>query len=123
MLGGAVHPAALHPRTPVPVTDPAPLAVVLLSGGLDSMVSAALARERGFRLLALTIDYNQRHRIEIGAATRIAAELGAERHIVLRSEEHTSELQSLLRNSYAVFCLKTQQNPIQDRPINRHQLL
>src|SRR3546814_8294654 len=47
------------------------------------MVSAALARERGFRLLALTIDYNQRHRIEIGAATRIAAELGAERHIVL----------------------------------------
>ncbi|HEY9554217.1 7-cyano-7-deazaguanine synthase QueC [Allosphingosinicella sp.] len=65
------------------MTDHAPLAVVLLSGGLDSMVSAALARERGFRLLALTIDYNQRHRIEIGAATRIAAELGAERHIVL----------------------------------------
>jgi 7-cyano-7-deazaguanine synthase len=50
---------------------------------MDSMVSAALAREEGFRLLALTIDYNQRHRIELDAAFRIAARLGAERHIVL----------------------------------------
>lgn len=65
------------------MTDSAPLAVVLLSGGLDSMVSAALAREAGFRLLALTVDYNQRHRVEIAAAGRIAAVLGAERHIVL----------------------------------------
>lgn len=47
------------------------------------MVSAAIARERGFRLYALTIDYNQRHRVEIAAAGRIAAALGAERHIVL----------------------------------------
>ncbi len=60
-----------------------PLAVVLLSGGLDSMVAAGLAREEGFRLLALTIDYNQRHRIEIYSAVRIAAALGAERHIIL----------------------------------------
>ena len=60
-----------------------PLAVVLLSGGLDSMVTAALAREQGFRLLALTVDYNQRHRIELEAAARIASFLGAERHIVL----------------------------------------
>jgi 7-cyano-7-deazaguanine synthase len=59
------------------------LAVVLLSGGLDSMVVAGLAREEGFRLLALTIDYNQRHRIELAAAARIAERLGAERHIVL----------------------------------------
>src|SRR5215213_5053635 len=58
-------------------------AVVLVSGGLDSMVAAALAREAGFGLLALTIDYGQRHRIEIEAAARIAAALGAERHIVL----------------------------------------
>lgn len=63
--------------------DSSPLAVVLLSGGLDSMVTAAIARERGFRLLALTVDYNQRHRIEIDAARRIAGELGVERHIVL----------------------------------------
>ena len=47
------------------------------------MVAAALAREAGFRLLALTIDYNQRHRIEIASAARIAGALGAERHVVL----------------------------------------
>jgi 7-cyano-7-deazaguanine synthase len=58
-------------------------AVVLVSGGLDSMVAAALARERGFALLALTVDYGQRNRIELEAAARIAAALGAERHIVL----------------------------------------
>ncbi|HYD14400.1 MAG TPA: 7-cyano-7-deazaguanine synthase QueC [Allosphingosinicella sp.] len=58
-------------------------AVVLLSGGMDSMVVAGLAREAGYRLLALTVDYNQRHRIELEAAARIAAQLGAERHIVL----------------------------------------
>ena len=57
-------------------------AVVLLSGGLDSMVCAALAREAGYTVLALTIDYSQRHRIEIESARRIAAGL-AERHIVL----------------------------------------
>ena len=61
----------------------APLAVVLVSGGLDSTVAAGLAREAGFRLLALTIDYNQRHRIELQAAANLARELGAERHIVL----------------------------------------
>ena len=47
------------------------------------MVVAGLAREAGHRLLALTVDYNQRHRIELEAAARIAALLGAERHIVL----------------------------------------
>ncbi len=62
---------------------PAPLAVVLLSGGLDSMVAAGMARAEGFRLLALTVDYNQRHRIELDAACRIVAALGVERHIIL----------------------------------------
>lgn len=58
-------------------------AVVLLSGGLDSMVAGGLAREAGFRLSALTIDYRQRHRREIDAAQHIAAKLGVERHVVL----------------------------------------
>ena len=57
--------------------------MVQLSGGLDSMVAAGLAREAGFALHALTIDYNQRHRIELDAARVIAARLGAERHVVL----------------------------------------
>src|SRR3989304_4479710 len=50
-------------------------AVVLLSGGLDSFVAAGLAREAGMRLYALTIDYNQRHRIELESARAIAASL------------------------------------------------
>ncbi|MCP8892610.1 7-cyano-7-deazaguanine synthase QueC [Sphingomonas faeni] len=65
------------------MTSPAPFAVALVSGGLDSMVSAAMAREAGQRLLALSFDYNQRHRVELAAARRIADALGAERHIVL----------------------------------------
>ncbi len=60
-----------------------PAAVVLISGGLDSMVAAARAREDGYRLFALSIDYNQRHQLELAAARRIASHLGAERHIVL----------------------------------------
>jgi 7-cyano-7-deazaguanine synthase len=60
-----------------------PLAVVLLSGGLDSMVCAALAQEQGFRVAALTIDYNQRHRVELDAARSIAARLEVVRHVVL----------------------------------------
>ncbi|MEQ1496566.1 MAG: 7-cyano-7-deazaguanine synthase QueC [Novosphingobium sp.] len=58
-------------------------AVVLLSGGLDSMVCAALAREAGYAVQALTIDYGQRHRCEIDAAREIAAQIGAERHVIL----------------------------------------
>ena len=58
-------------------------AVVLLSGGLDSFVAAGLAREEGLRLYALTIDYGQRHRIELESARAIAASLGVERHVVL----------------------------------------
>jgi 7-cyano-7-deazaguanine synthase len=58
-------------------------AVVLLSGGLDSMVVAGLAHEAGYRINALTIDYNQRHRREIAAARAIAAALGVARHVVL----------------------------------------
>ncbi len=57
-------------------------AVVLLSGGLDSMVCAALAREQGLAVTALTIDYGQRHRVELEAATAIARSL-ATRHIIL----------------------------------------
>lgn len=64
------------------MTDKTP-AVVLVSGGLDSMVSAGLAREAGHRLFALSVNYNQRHQVELDAAHRVARMLGAERHIVL----------------------------------------
>jgi 7-cyano-7-deazaguanine synthase len=62
-----------------------PKAVVLLSGGLDSMVTAALAREQGYSVLALTVDYGQRHKVELAAAARIAAEL-ADGHAVLKMD-------------------------------------
>jgi 7-cyano-7-deazaguanine synthase len=58
-------------------------AVVLLSGGLDSMVAGGLAREAGYRILALSIDYNQRHRVELRAAGHVATSLNAMSHIVL----------------------------------------
>lgn len=58
-------------------------AVVLLSGGLDSTTVAAVARSEGHRIYALTIDYNQRHRLELNAAKRVADWLAVERHIVL----------------------------------------
>ncbi|WP_324072742.1 MAG: 7-cyano-7-deazaguanine synthase QueC [Erythrobacter sp.] len=61
----------------------APIAVVLLSGGLDSMVTAALAKEQGFAVHALSVDYGQRHRLELESAQRIAARLGLARHTVI----------------------------------------
>ena len=60
-----------------------PIAVALVSGGLDSLVAAALAREAGHPLLMLSIDYNQRHHLELAAARRVAHALGALRHVVL----------------------------------------
>ncbi len=58
-------------------------AVILLSGGLDSATTAAIARDRGFALLALSVDYGQRHRFELTAARRVAEALGVERHVVI----------------------------------------
>src|SRR3954471_14360514 len=57
-------------------------AVVLLSGGLDSATTAAIARSEGYRLFALSVDYGQRHRFELEAARRVAKSLGVERHVV-----------------------------------------
>ena len=58
-------------------------AVVLLSGGLDSATTLAIARERGHRCHALSFDYGQRHAMELAAARRVATALGAVEHRVL----------------------------------------
>jgi 7-cyano-7-deazaguanine synthase len=58
-------------------------AVVLVSGGLDSATTLAMAREQGFACHALTFDYGQRHRVEIEAARRIAVALGAVDHRIV----------------------------------------
>jgi len=55
-----------------------------LSGGLDSATCLALARRDGYGCYALSFDYGQRHRIELEAARRVAAALGAVRHLVAR---------------------------------------
>ena len=59
-------------------------AVCLLSGGLDSATALACARRDGFQTYALTFDYGQRHRVELEAAARVAAQLGAAEHRVFR---------------------------------------
>lgn len=61
-----------------------PAAVVLLSGGLDSAVTMAVARSQGYRVHAISFDYGQRHRVELQAATKIAAHLGAAEHRIVR---------------------------------------
>jgi 7-cyano-7-deazaguanine synthase len=55
-------------------------AVVLLSGGLDSATTLAICHQQGFEPYALSFDYGQRHNIEVAAARRVAASLGAREH-------------------------------------------
>ena len=64
-----------------PVT---PIAVVLVSGGLDSATVLAIARRSGFDCHALSFDYGQRHRVELQAAAAVARSLGASEHRIVR---------------------------------------
>src|SRR3954467_5232393 len=58
-------------------------AIVLLSGGLDSATTLAIARQQRFRLLALSFRYGQRHAFEIEAAKRVASAMGVARHVIV----------------------------------------
>lgn len=58
-------------------------AVILLSGGLDSITVLALAKQQGFKCYALSFDYGQRHNAELKAAARIATDYGVEEHKVI----------------------------------------
>ncbi len=58
-------------------------AVILLSGGLDSATTAAIARADGFELFAISFDYGQRHRYELEAAARVSASLSVQRHVTI----------------------------------------
>ena len=64
-------------------TSSKPRAVVLLSGGLDSATTLALARHAGFDCYCLSLEYGQRHRAELDAAGRVARSLGATDHRTL----------------------------------------
>jgi 7-cyano-7-deazaguanine synthase len=59
------------------------VAVVLLSGGLDSATAAAWAKNRGYALSALSLDYGQRHRVELDCARAVAASLEISDHVIL----------------------------------------
>lgn len=59
-------------------------AVVLLSGGLDSTTAFAVAKARGFDVLALSVDYGQRHRVELERAAAVARAMGAAQHRTVR---------------------------------------
>jgi 7-cyano-7-deazaguanine synthase len=58
-------------------------AVVLLSGGLDSSTAAAMAKNEGYDLYALTFDYGQRHKKEIDAAKAVGRALGVKDHVII----------------------------------------
>ncbi len=64
--------------------NPPPKAVVLVSGGLDSTTALAIAKSQGFHCYALSFDYGQRHRSELRAAERVARDLGAVEHKIIK---------------------------------------
>jgi 7-cyano-7-deazaguanine synthase len=63
-------------------------AVVLLSGGLDSATTLAIARSQGFETYALSFDYGQRHKRELEAARKIAESSGAKKHLIVKIDNH-----------------------------------
>jgi 7-cyano-7-deazaguanine synthase len=59
-------------------------AIVLLSGGLDSATTLAIARSQGYETYALSFDYGQRHKRELDAAIKIAKLLGTKKHLIVK---------------------------------------
>ena len=87
-------------------------AVVLLSGGLDSYTAAAIARDEGFDLHALTIRYGQRHVRELESARAIARSLGVTRHIEL----------DVNLSAFGGSSLTSDMPVPKDRPVDAHEI-
>lgn len=79
-----------------------PKAVVLVSGGLDSATTLAIAREQGYACYALSFDYGQRHRSELDAAQRVALNLGAREHKIITLDLRSIGGSALTDNGIAV---------------------
>jgi 7-cyano-7-deazaguanine synthase len=75
---------------------------VLLSGGLDSATTLLIAREQGFDVVALSLDYGQRHRVELERARQLAARYGAREHRVVRLDFPARETSALTDPSLPV---------------------
>lgn len=58
-------------------------AVILLSGGIDSSTALAFAKSKGFEIYALTFDYNQKHKIELDSAKKVASFVGVKKHLII----------------------------------------
>ena len=77
-------------------------AIVLLSGGLDSATTLAIAQSEGYACYCLSLDYGQRHRAELDAAAQLAASLGAAEHRVLKVDLTTFGGSALTAQNLAV---------------------
>lgn len=98
-------------------------AVVLLSGGLDSATTLAIARAEGHECHCLTMDYGQRHRAELAAAARVARALGAASHKVLSIDLAAVGGSALTDRSIAVPETPTQGIPVTYVPARNTILL
>lgn len=76
-----MHAAATN--DPAPDAPTRPRAVILLSGGLDSSTTLAIAQEAGFDCFALSFSYGQRHSVELDAARRVAEAAGLAKHVIV----------------------------------------
>ena len=83
-------------------TPPPRRAVVLLSGGLDSATTLAIARSEGFDCYCLSLDYGQRHRVELDAAANVARALQAKEHRIVQLGLDTFGGSALTDTSIAV---------------------
>jgi 7-cyano-7-deazaguanine synthase len=97
--------------------------VVLVSGGLDSATTLALAREAGFECHALSVDYGQRHAAELDAARRVSRALGAVEHRVMSLDLRAVGGSALTDMNIAVPTAPTQGIPVTYVPARNTLLL
>jgi len=77
-------------------------AVILLSGGLDSATTLAIARSKGFKLYALTFEYGQRHKIELQSAKKVAGSIGTIEHRIIKIDPQIFAASSLTDNKMKI---------------------
>jgi 7-cyano-7-deazaguanine synthase len=94
------------------VTAANPKAVILLSGGLDSSTVLAIAKSQGYVCYCLSLDYHQRHNVELQAAQRVAAALGAAEHKTVQLDLSLFGGSALTDNAIAVPEQETQGIPV-----------